>query len=287
MPRQNERTLLALVVLLALAALPARAAEPASVLVLEQEDPGRPAYVTFSYLGFGMVRGSCISFVELGREVAEQTAAIIRGGGTTSVPMILSGAHRLLFDWREMQPYGLSATRLPSGSDVQFRPASIWEAQRGVVIVIAAALLVQSGLFVALLAELRRRRLAENSLRESEERQSLAAESAKVGFWSLDKSSGRFWAPARTLELWGLDSGITVDLQRLLRLVHPEDRGMMRQTVEHARAGRAGQAEQTDRRRTWHPRTHRQTPSHQHHHEVAGAIGRGTDVVGSGSSLSR
>lgn len=38
MARQIERDFLALVVLLALAALPARAAEPVSVLVLEQED---------------------------------------------------------------------------------------------------------------------------------------------------------------------------------------------------------------------------------------------------------
>ena len=70
-----------------------------------------------------------------------------------------------------MQRHGVSATRLPSGSNVQFHPPSIWEAQPGVVIAVAAALLVQSGLIVALLGQLRRRRLAEKSLRESEERQ--------------------------------------------------------------------------------------------------------------------
>ena len=46
-PRQIERAFPALVVLLGLTAMPARAAEPVSVLVLEQEDPDRPAYGMF------------------------------------------------------------------------------------------------------------------------------------------------------------------------------------------------------------------------------------------------
>jgi PAS domain S-box-containing protein len=100
------------------------------------------------------------------------------------------------------------------------------------VIAVSAALLVQGGLIGALLAQLRRRRLAERSLRESEERQSLAMESAKVGFWSLEKSSGRCWTPLPTLKLWGLDSAINLDLEGFLAVVHPEDRGMMRQTLQ-------------------------------------------------------
>ena len=107
--------------------MPARAAEPVSVLVLEQEDPDRPAYGMFmsgfrqelasriservnvyserlfwispgsthqptgtEFKGWlrtkhnGMVGGSCISFAELGREVADQTATVIGAGGTTS-----------------------------------------------------------------------------------------------------------------------------------------------------------------------------------------------------------
>ena len=251
MTRQIERDFLALVVLLALAALPARAAEPVSVLVLEQEDPGRPGYLTFMS-GFrqqlvSRISGrvnvysenldlsrfdtpACQTDLEgwlrtkyTGRKLAAVTVA-----GTRSLDLIFKMRASL---WPEVP---IIFTAIPPANAVQFRPPSIWEAQRGVVIAVAAALLAQSGLIVALLAQLRRRRLAEKSLRESEERQSLAAESAKVGFWSLDKSSGCCWTPPPTLELWGLDSGITLDLEGFLNVVHPEDRGVMRQTIERA-----------------------------------------------------
>jgi hypothetical protein len=73
--------------------------------------------VSETYLGFGIAGGPCIRFVGLGREVADQTVAIIRSGEAEATPMIQKTSHRLHFDWRETQRHGLEAARVPAVSE--------------------------------------------------------------------------------------------------------------------------------------------------------------------------
>jgi PAS domain-containing protein len=63
----------------------------------------------------------------------------------------------------------------------------VWDLYRGRIIVLTIALLVQSLLIVGLLIQSRRRRRAEESLRYTEERMSLAVESTNLGLWELDR----------------------------------------------------------------------------------------------------
>ncbi len=80
------------------------------------------------------------------------------------------------------------------------------------------------------------RRNAEQALRESEERLSLAAASAEAGFWILDPSSGHIWASDRLRVLFGFASDEALGLERFMALVLPEDReivlGSIRQCLE-------------------------------------------------------
>jgi len=76
------------------------------------------------------------------------------------------------------------------------------------------------------------RRRSEVSLRESEERLDLAADSAGVGLWGLGLASGIFWLTQRARELYGFDPDEVVTLDRFLSAVHPEDRDLIRETVQ-------------------------------------------------------
>ena len=78
------------------------------------------------------------------------------------------------------------------------------------------------------------RKNAEQKLRESEARLSLAAASAGAGLWTLEPETGRIWATEKALELFGLASNEEVSFERFLSLVHPEDREAIRQTVMEA-----------------------------------------------------
>jgi formate hydrogenlyase transcriptional activator len=76
------------------------------------------------------------------------------------------------------------------------------------------------------------RQQADQALRESEARLTLAAASADAGLWELDLETRRFWSTDKARDLFGLpaDSGVTLDT--FLTLVHPEDRERVQQTVE-------------------------------------------------------
>jgi PAS domain S-box-containing protein len=75
---------------------------------------------------------------------------------------------------------------------------------------------------------------AKRALHESEERLSLAAESADAGLWSLDMSTGRIQTTPKALELHDLAPGGEVTLEGLLEVIHPEDRDNARQAVQNA-----------------------------------------------------
>jgi C4-dicarboxylate-specific signal transduction histidine kinase len=65
------------------------------------------------------------------------------------------------FDWREMQRWGISESRLPPGSTIYFREPTAWDQYRVLILAILAALLAQSALISWLIFEHRRRHLAE------------------------------------------------------------------------------------------------------------------------------
>ena len=119
---------------------------------------------TESYIGYGMMGGSCIISRKLAPEVAGQIAAVVRAGSANSVPVIQSQSSLLAFDARLMQKFGLSEKLIPPGSRVRSHMPTLWEAYHQLVIVIVAALVIQTGLIAALLLQRRRKRQTELEL---------------------------------------------------------------------------------------------------------------------------
>jgi two-component system, LuxR family, sensor kinase FixL len=84
---------------------------------------------------------------------------------------------------------------------------------------------------------LRRRRRAECSLRESEERMKLAASAADLGMWEWDFASRTIWVEGRGRERIGVGDEGDSDYGRFMRTVHPEDRDGVAQALAKAIAG--------------------------------------------------
>ncbi|MGC2078107.1 MAG: hypothetical protein WA728_19145 [Xanthobacteraceae bacterium] len=120
-----------------------------------------------AYLGKGIVGGPLISVRDVGRAAARATVRILDGEtpGDIRTPPIGFGTPK--FDWRELQRWNISESRLPSGSKVLFRPTTAWDQYRWQIILIAAAFLLQSALIAGLAFEHRRRRNAEIVARRS------------------------------------------------------------------------------------------------------------------------
>jgi two-component system, cell cycle sensor histidine kinase and response regulator CckA len=120
-----------------------------------------------THLGHGAVGGSCRVYQIIGAETAGQVAAVIKAGSANAVPAVQSAGNRFIFDWQQLQRYGLDRHNLPRESEVRFRTLTLWQTYHHVVIIATAVLVVQTGLIVALLLHRRRMRRTEEELYNS------------------------------------------------------------------------------------------------------------------------
>jgi signal transduction histidine kinase len=128
------------------------------------------------YMGSGIVGGRLVDMDELARNTADAAIRILNGTPSSGIGFVTRRAGRAVFDWRELQRWGVSESRLPTGSEVLFRRPSLWVEYRTAVLVAAGALAVQALLIIGLLLERRARRRAEI---ESRKNLTLAADATR------------------------------------------------------------------------------------------------------------
>ena len=78
------------------------------------------------------------------------------------------------------------------------------------------------------------RKCAEETLRESEVRLSLSADSAEAGLWELDCSTNLFWATERAREIFGYGPKEVISMERFETSIHPDDLELVRQVIAQA-----------------------------------------------------
>jgi PAS domain S-box-containing protein len=76
------------------------------------------------------------------------------------------------------------------------------------------------------------RKRSDEELRASEERLNLAADAAGAGLWILNLADEAFWMTDKTREMFGFAPDEQVKFDRFLGLVHPEDRGAIREGLQ-------------------------------------------------------
>lgn len=113
-------------------------------------------------LGKGVVGGPYSSQRRRGEQIAAAVGRILRGVPSTEPQVQATGFESPVYDWRELQRWNIDATRLPPGSDVRFKPPSLWDEHRIAVIAIVTALALQAALIAGLFWQRVRRRSAED-----------------------------------------------------------------------------------------------------------------------------
>ena len=83
------------------------------------------------------------------------------------------------------------------------------------------------------------RKQAEQALRLSEERLSLAVAAAGVGVWEWDVAQNRFWATESWLHIFGFRSGEITRPEQMFQRLHPEDRAAVERSLRRAIADHA------------------------------------------------
>jgi len=78
------------------------------------------------------------------------------------------------------------------------------------------------------------RKRADQALRESEERLSLAVNSAQAGIWVLDCRTQVFWATEKARLIFGYSPEEAINLERFKGTVHPDDWNLVQTSLDRA-----------------------------------------------------
>ena len=135
---------------------------PHNVVPLVSDAASAPVYgFNDQFLGRGIVGGSLYSSSTQGMEAAKLVLHVLDGSERLRLPLVEVSSNKVMFDWRQMQRWGISESRLPPGSEILFRNPTAWEQYRGYILAVIAAILIQSALIFWLLYEQGRRQRAE------------------------------------------------------------------------------------------------------------------------------
>lgn len=119
-----------------------------------------------SQLGWGIVGGTLYRDEAVGEAAARAAVRILRGDKPGDIPRQILPPSAPIYDWRELQRWGINSTHLPPGSTVQFRAPSVWQTYHRQIIAVVGLVLAQMLLIAALLRQAGYRRRAQQALDE-------------------------------------------------------------------------------------------------------------------------
>ena len=135
---------------------------PVDSLAIVAEVANRPIVISIeTFLVRGGIGGYFAVAALIGQEAATLALRVLNGESPKRIPITTGDSVRPIFNWREMQRWGVSERDLPSGSEIRNRVPTIWEAHPWEIAAIAATMFLQSTLIGIMLYERRRRRRAE------------------------------------------------------------------------------------------------------------------------------
>jgi signal transduction histidine kinase len=154
-----------------------------------------------------VVGGPMFSPAEGARPTAAAAVRILRGEKASGIKVPQIEFSTPKYDWRQLQRWNISESRLPPGSEVLFREPTVWERYSWQIVSIIAVVLIQAGLIAILFYEHRRRRLAEVQSRQRMEelthvnRLSTAGELTALIAHEINQPLGAILANAETAEI--------------------------------------------------------------------------------------
>ena len=181
---------------------------PATALSLIAKDANRPIVVAAeTFLAPGGIGGYVLLPGAMGADAARLTLRILDGEAASDIPVKVGEVVRPVFNWGQMQRWGVSESRLPVGSEIRYRDPSFWETYRLQTIAVAAIILIQAALISILLHERKRRSGAEKEARTRMvelahvNRQATAGELSSSIAHELNQPLGAILTNAETAEL--------------------------------------------------------------------------------------
>lgn len=143
-----------------------RVLEAQDILALIAGSAAVPIYgMANIYIGPGAVGGYINTAEVTGTRASEMVRQIASGARPRDIA-VENAPVVAIFDWRQLQRWGIAEDELPAGSSLRFKEPSLWERHNQFVVGALSLIVIQTGLIGWLLVEHRRRRLAERASRD-------------------------------------------------------------------------------------------------------------------------
>jgi signal transduction histidine kinase len=121
-----------------------------------------PVYVFGGWvIGSGAVGGSVVDSEDLGARAAQLALRVLDGAKSEKVPIEVATKGTPMVDWRALQHWGIKESRVPADGVIRYRPETLWEQHRDLILISLAVFLGQAVTIGGLLAQRKQRRRAE------------------------------------------------------------------------------------------------------------------------------
>jgi signal transduction histidine kinase len=111
--------------------------------------------------GSGGMGGSLVELKDLGVRAAQLATRVLDGARPEDIPIEVANKGTPMVDWRALRRWGIKESRVPANGLVRYRPATLWEEHRRLILTSLTVFLAQAATIGGLLAQRRRRRRAE------------------------------------------------------------------------------------------------------------------------------
>ena len=121
-----------------------------------------PVYVLGAgSIGSGALGGNVINLENLGTSAGKVSTRLLAGTPVGQIPVEVRTNGIPMVDWRALQRWDIKPGRLPADCTIQYRPHSVWETHRTLILFIGTGFLAQAVTIAALLVQRRQRRHTE------------------------------------------------------------------------------------------------------------------------------
>jgi len=187
------------------------------------------------YLGKGIVGGYMTRGFEQGVAAGEIAEEILNGTPVAAIAPVIARPKVAMFDYSELERFGIAASALPEGSVVVNRPQTSVEIPLQTVYLSAATVFALAALLAVLLLMNRRLNNAQKKLQISEDRLSTALGATNDGVWEWNIADNSVYFSPMYYRMLGYEPGaFPASYASWIALLHPDDKERVRAEIKTA-----------------------------------------------------
>ena len=154
--------------------------------ILKETLPNPLYAVSTTFMGHGVIGGNVLDPEYHAQQAVNLARQVLTQGEASQIEPITHAKTRWIFDYREIQRFGIHLSDLPPGSKIMYRQPSFYSQYKGLVWMTLGTFMTGLVIILLLVEVIRRRSIAEQLLRENEKRYRDLAEVGASVFWELN-----------------------------------------------------------------------------------------------------